>query len=148
MMENNPLSAARGGIGRWSMLALVMLLLLLAACSAVPPAQTDEQRIAERAKERWDALIDARLEAAFGYETPAYRKAHALRMYRARFGSAVTFTSAEVTRVEVEGDRARVMVLVGYATVSPSGDVLRIDRPVREVWVRSGDEWWHSIQSR
>ncbi|MBC9070387.1 hypothetical protein IAI53_00220 [Thauera sp. CAU 1555] len=121
---------------------------VVAACATTSVQQTDEERIAARAQQRWDALVDGAAERAYEFETPAYRETHSLKLFRSRLGSAVSFIGAEVKEVVVDGDVADVRIFMAYHTLGADGSLIRVDRPVRESWVRAGGEWWHSSSSR
>ena len=127
-------------------LAFVLLLLPLVGCESERglTGVTDEERVAARAQERWDALVDGSFDGAYQLESPALRAAYSSRAYRGRFGQQMRWTAAEVAEVDLDGDRANVRVMVSYFTLGPDGRPLENERPIFETWVREGGEWWHS----
>lgn len=129
-------------------LAAVLVALALASCSTERPLlrASDESVIAERAAARWSAMIERDFDTAYRYTTPAYRETHPVRLFRGRFGSQVAWTAARVENVTVDGDVARVRIWIVYQAVDPSGQPFENERPIEEVWIRAGGDWWHKME--
>lgn len=123
--------------------------LLSAGCAdfgAGPGAgASDAELLAERAKVRWDALIDGDFAKAYELESPGYRETTPLRLYSSRFGAQLRWDRVEVLEVmpDPEGDAATVTLLVEYTAMDPVGGVIQGQRPVEERWIKTGGEWWH-----
>ena len=108
-----------------------------------PLALSDEEQVAARAQERWNALVDGALEDAYLKESPAFREAYTLRAYRGRFGHQLRWIAAEVAEVAVDGDMASVRVMVSYVSLGPDGRPMEGERPLEEAWLREEGEWWY-----
>lgn len=119
-----------------------LMALLLVGCGSDAPTlveSTPEVAVEHRAQARWDALIAGDVEKAYGYTSPAYRSTRDLNQFRARFGTAVRHTGAEVSRVECDEERCSVMVMVTYEVPQlGTGNT----RALRETWIHSAGEWW------
>ena len=128
------------------LIALAALMsLMLVGCSQPPP--DDEEVVAQRSQERWDALVASDFESAYTYRSPAYREEtseieHIVGLSRRR----IVWISADVTAVECEEARCEVTVSVGYRADGAPGQMAGMEnvRPVREIWVRLEDQWWYS----
>lgn len=125
-------------------LMLLVTLLTQVALASVSQAQGDEEILTLRAEARWNALIEGGYDRAYQFETPAYRAAFSPRIFRTRLGQAAVWTSAKVTRVDIEGDRATVRIFIEYEALGANGVPYRNGRPIDENWLRVNGEWWHS----
>lgn len=67
-------------------------------------------------------------------------------MYRGKFGSMVAWQSAKVDSVFVDGDSAKVVVTIAYEAIGAAGELMKNSRPVNEVWVRVGGDWWYRVE--
>jgi predicted extracellular nuclease len=82
--------------------------------------------------------------AAYAFETPAYRESVTEAQYRAQFGSAARWQSAESRSVELDEDRAKVGLIVRYQTVAPAGGaVIPGERFMTERWIKVNEDWWY-----
>jgi hypothetical protein len=120
--------------------ALLMLLLIgLNSCGSSPPP---EEAVRERALERWQALMQRDMEKAYGYLSPGYRAVTSLDLYRARFGSAVRWTDANVKKVACTDKACDVTVNVHYQYMAPSVGMYEGEKPLEEKWVQVDKQWW------
>ena len=125
----------------------VVLLFGAVGCAHMPDSRTAEERVADRALERRQALIDGDFEQAYAYLSPGYRENVSLRGYRGRFGGAVSWTDAEVRDVECGAeDACTATVLLHYRVSMPRMDAREGQRPIEEQWVRSDGEWWFLLR--
>jgi hypothetical protein len=130
---------------------LVILALLTGVmsggCSEVegPQAVSPEQQLVERAEARWRALAEGDFEAAYAFESPAYRDITPLQRFRGQFGSAVAWKGAEVKRVELGESAATAKVLLNlrYSAHMPTGEPYETTQGVRENWMLADGVWWH-----
>ena len=116
--------------------------LLLAGCSALPPS-TAEAIVAQRAEQRWAALIDGDLEKAWEFTQPGYRAIVKQKDYRKRFGAAGQWKSVQIHGVQCEPERCTVKLRLTSLVMVPP----RINREVigylDEIWVRDEGQWWY-----
>ncbi|MBK1672614.1 hypothetical protein CKO35_04735 [Ectothiorhodospira shaposhnikovii] len=127
-------------------LVVLMVLFVATGCAGWQPApeQSAEERVAQRAQERRDALLAGDLEKAYSYLTPGYRANNSLPRYRARFGGAVSWKDASVRSVTCqEEDACTVTVMLTYRVAMPRMDAYENQRPMEERWVRVDGDWWH-----
>jgi hypothetical protein len=130
--------------------AVLAATLFMAACastgssvSKLPP----EQQVAERAEQRWQALIDKDWAVAHSLLTRGYREVHTLEAYQASFaGSQVAWDSVEVSTVECSSEErcvATVSVGVRGQGGVPGVPNLQQKQQISEVWLDTGDGWHH-----
>jgi len=127
-----------------NLLSVIITFLMIAACS--DPA-TPEQQVAERALERWQAIIDNDLESAYAFLSPAYRQAVPLTMYQGRLGQHVSWRDAEVKSVSCATDACDVAVQISYRYNMPNFEKLENSRLFKEKWIRIEDDWWYFEKS-
>lgn len=99
-----------------------------------------------RAEDRWRALIDGNLRAAYEFQLPSYRAVTPFEKFRAGFGRAVAWHMATAEEVSYDGPEvARVRVAVDASILPAStGDAIRSVTRLREVWLRRDGQWWYS----
>ena len=68
---------------------------------AVVVAATDEAQLKERVLARWKALIQRDFEAAYPFETPAYRAIYTPRQFLAQQGGQVDWRMANVKDIRL-----------------------------------------------
>jgi hypothetical protein len=112
------------------------LALVLAGCAA-SIVKTDEQVVAERAQERWNAVIAGDMDKAYQYISPAGRSTISLQGYKSKIKPgfhkgarvvAVKCGTPEVCDVELE---------VEYEFMGR-----RTKTPLPEKWVKQDGNWW------
>lgn len=109
------------------------------------PAE-DDAVLRRRAEDRWRALIDGDLRAAYEFQLPSYRAVTPFEKFRSRFGRAVAWHMATAEEVSYDGPEvARVRVAVDASILPAStGDAIRSVTRVREVWLKRDGQWWYS----
>lgn len=118
---------------------------LLAACATTGHKPSPEQLVQERAKARWDALLDDRIEDAWGYFTPGYRTGLSLAAYHRRLAARrILYTGAEVTGSTCSETSCKVKISVDFAVMGALPGVPRMDStsPVEEDWVFTAGDWY------
>lgn len=124
-------------------LALAVLAVAsLAGCAGMNTANTPEARVTERAQKRWQALIAGQFDKAYEYSTPSYRSNRTLAQFRGRFGSAVSWISAEVVDIECEPAKCAVKVKVTSKPLLPGTFGGTIDVHADETWLMEDGQWW------
>lgn len=100
--------------------------------------------IADRAKARWQALIDGDFERAYAFESPARRSVLSLQQYRGNFGNSVPWQLATVKSVEYDPDNvARVLLEIEYQPLVKGAENARGIRQMAERWLYSDGGWWY-----
>lgn len=128
-----------------SVLLLMLFGSVLAGCSSWN-TPNHEERLTQRAQERWSALVAGDFERAYEYETPGYRQVYSLQTFKNRFGQNVRWQDAKVRAVTLEGDVAEVRVLLSYKSLNLEGRLIEGERPVWERWLLVDGEWWYSAR--
>lgn len=126
-------------------LGLIFLCNLLTGCAHLSSMiSSDAELLTERAKQRWQALINKDWETAYNYELPAYRKTYDVNRYRAKFGRTVQWKAVEIVSVEVvkEAVLADVNLKLKYQFSLPDAEVIESDKPLKERWMKQEGEWW------
>ncbi len=138
MRPKHPLSVVLG--------ALLFLTTVVPASATESLAMSTEKGSAEdavrqRALERWNLLMEGRVESAYAYLSPGYRQAHSLARYSRTIQGVGLWKGAEVREVECEEKRCEVKVILDLAI----GGAEPVPAPVKESWIQldDGGDWWH-----
>ena len=130
--------------GRLALLTLLAASVLLSACAMTPAS--DDERVVERAQQRWDAVIAGDLETAYEFFSPGYRSTHSL----IDFGVAermrrVKRNSAEYVEHTCEESRCLVKFRVGFTVYQPVPGMPKYDSKsmVEDTWIKTNGEWWY-----
>ena len=118
---------------------------LLAACATTGNKSSPEQLVQERAQARWDALLDDRIEEAWGYFAPGYRTGLSVAAYHRRLAARrILYTGAEVTGSTCSETSCKVQITVDFAAMGALPGVPRMDStsPVEEDWVFTAGDWY------
>lgn len=124
-------------------LSMLMLALVVSGCASLK-LSTAENRLAERAEQRWHALIAGDFDQAYEYETPGYRSVYSMKAFQNRFGRHIRWQDVTIQSVSVSDDMAEVQVMIAFKTLTPEGRVIEGFQPVRERWQLVRGEWWFS----
>ena len=128
-------------------LFLVFVMLQVAGCTNnVEQEVSAESRVKTRAAERWQALIDGRLETAYTYEAPEYREVYTYKQFARKFHGGGFWTKAEVEDVSCKKDKCVATMRI-YVTirVGRGFGVTKANSLLKEQWIQdavSGD-WYH-----
>lgn len=124
----------------------LLAVLFLAACQ--PASEPDPAHV--RAQARWDHLIAGEYAKAWEYFTPGYRETSPVEQYVASIQQRpVKWEEAEVLSSECEDSRCDVVVEIGYSVPGARAglDTVQPSRPVRETWIFSDGQWWHTPEN-
>ncbi len=127
----------------------VVLVLAIAGCASAPASKqlAPEEIVAERAQQRWDALMGGRWDEAYGMLTRGYRDAHNLDSYRANFlGGLVNWKAVRVVRVTCDSPERCIATLdVDYELKGGMPGVPRLEttQQLEETWLDVGEGWLH-----
>jgi hypothetical protein len=115
-------------------------LALLAACATVESRPATEV-VKERAQARWNALVSGDAKAAYAYFTPATRKTLKPEDYASSIKKGF-WKSVTVDRVEC----ASADLCTADSTVVYEHRLGRVKTPLRETWIREGQNWWYALK--
>jgi len=122
----------------WARIATCALLVaMVAGCAALGVGEPREL-VAERAKERWDAVIAGDLRKAYGYISPAGRTVVPYEAYEKSIRKGF-HKAARVTEVRCTGpELCEVTLEIEYVF---SGRQMKT--PFFEKWVKQDSQWWY-----
>jgi hypothetical protein len=124
---------------------MTLVLLVITGCATLGGANTEET-VKQRVAERWNALIDGRLETAYSYETPEYREVYSYSDYRKTVYGVGKWRKAEVEALNCTGKNCVVTIVVYVNIVFARGlGSTETHSSVREQWIQSSTtgEWYH-----
>jgi hypothetical protein len=108
-------------------------------------SKADEALLKERVLARWQALIKGDFDAAYQFETPAYRAVYTPDQFRYQFGNQTLWRMANVMNIHYDDPIvARVQVEVAYRYAEPEKGrgVQSMTHQVSETWLRKEGQWW------
>ena len=126
--------------------AAVLVLALVAGCAAVgggltkdSPAAVKESAVAERAKARWQALINRNYQEAYGFFSPASRSTTPLPAFQAKIGP-IEYRSVNIDKVEcvVEVCTVKLTLTYDYPPAKAKSVVTLLD----ENWIIDQGQAW------
>jgi len=125
------------------MLTAVMIGIGVAGCAGTGTDSTavatvePEKIVAERAAQRWNALIKRDFSGAYEYLSPGTRERITQQAYAARIGGG-TWKRANVESVRCEQEKCDVQVALEYSY----RDMKSIETILPEIWLLQGENWW------
>lgn len=113
-------------------------LVAVAGCAGTPATpRTPEQIVAQRAQERWDALVTGDVAKAYGYLSPGTRQVVTLVGYASSIRLGF-WKKGRVDKVECpQSDRCEVHVTIEYVRGGT------IATPISEAWGLADGNWWY-----
>lgn len=108
--------------------------------------KTDEAVLKERVLARWQALIQRDFDAAYQFETPAYRAIFTPRQFRLQYGGQIDWRMANVKDIHYDDPivaKVKVEIAYRYAEPERSDQVWDMTRELGEIWLRKDGQWWH-----
>ena len=124
---------ARGVLGR---LSVGMLAVAMWGCATVP--SNPEAELKQKAQARWDALVKGDFIAAYGYMSPGSRSIISASEYTSSLRAGF-WKSAVVEKVECgSAQSCDVSATIEYEHLGR-----RTKTPLRETWIREGQDWWY-----
>ena len=104
----------------------------------------EEAELRERVQARWNAVLEGKLDKAYTFETPEYRKAHSEQEYRAEFGRQVRWHVATLKDLRYDrADEVEAVITLDYSFALPgSAQLVRTSSDITERWVYSDHQWW------
>lgn len=144
MAEVRGKGIARFGQLLWARGVAVAAGAMLAACAtmggvtAESPLEAKQAAVTERAKARWQAVIDGEVEKAYGYLSPGSKAVTTFDNYRAR-ARLSGFRAADIESVACETEACKVKVRVVLDHRLMTG----LTVPVEETWVLENGQYWY-----
>jgi len=131
---------------RWSITLICWMLITtcLSCTSAIKPQKIPESEILrKRVTEYWALKVKRDFDKTYAYEVPSYREKVTMVDYIMSQGQVIRFTDAEIKEMDVDGDRAKVEVLVRFNYQIPKFKIKTSGDFIREKWVKFKEEWYH-----
>ncbi len=136
-----------------ALFSLALGLSLIAPTRADTPAGLSAEQAAaleERVRERWQTLIDHDWAKTWEFSTPTFRGIFPKSLYVHNFSYAVQWELTSVEVVDYDADAAVASVVAGVMSVptkqtsSASRALGALPTTIREKWIFTDGEWWHS----
>jgi hypothetical protein len=116
------------------------LVLVLASCAGVP-GRSAEEVVKERSQARWNALIAGEFAKAYSFASPGSKQVTPEIDYEKKLRRGF-WKSAKVDKVECKTDESCDVSL----TIEYEFKGMRTTTPLKETWVREGNEWWYVLR--
>jgi hypothetical protein len=132
--------------GKLRYLSAIFAAALLSACAGPGTAPSAEERVAERAMERWRLMIAEDFAAAYEYLSPAQRTVATAMDYQRRFlVTNVRWTDAQLLDVECEAEACAARIRLDITVIKPLPQVPSFDnsQTISEQWISAEGEWWY-----
>ena len=104
------------------------------------PAALKEKVVAERANDRWQALIKRDYKAAYEYLSPASRQVTSLTKFQAQF-AAIEYRAVTVEKVQCTAEVCKVALRLTYDY--PPAKVRGVVTPLDEDWILDQGQAWY-----
>lgn len=105
---------------------------------------TVEERVGNRAVERWHALMAGDFKKAYGYLGPGYRSAVPLAAYEAKLTAAqVIWKKVNLKAVKCEQELCTVDLGLDYRPKVKGFEAYQLQNNLTEKWVKVGNQWWY-----
>jgi hypothetical protein len=127
------------------MSVVAVMVLVLSACATTPEAQAkkDEEIVAQRAQERWNLLVDGRVESAYDYLSAGYRQVTPYSHYMKTVKGVGLWKSAEVQAVNCQEDVCKADVKIHMEIRHPMmRSPARTENILVEQWLKDKDGIW------
>ena len=137
--------------------ALLLAVLLVSLTGLPVRAETPEglsekqlEALQQRVRERWQTLIDHDFAKTWEFSTPTFRGIFPKSLYVHNFSYAVDWELTSVEVVDYDADAAVASVVTGVMskstkqTSSASRALGAVPITIREKWIFTDGEWWHS----
>ena len=126
------------------LLALLLTATFITACATVPG--TSDSFIAERAQDRWDALLAGDYETAYSFYSPGYRSGTSVFDFAFTIKSRrVLWTSAQYKEHNCLENSCTVLFDIGFRVNMPAPGLDKWDGSdvIKEKWVKTNGQWWY-----
>jgi hypothetical protein len=126
-------------------LLMFCVVMTLSACALDPAARAraDEEVVSKRAMERWNLLIEGRLESAYNYLSSGYKAVTPYSHYQKTVKGQGLWKAATVENVQCEAESCEVKVKLELEIHYPlMKNAVHTDSVVIERWVKSQNGVW------
>ncbi len=128
-------------------LLLVFVMLQVTGCANNAKQEVSAESIVKtRAAERWQALIDGRLETAYTYESPEYREVYGYKQFTRKINGVGLWSKADVEDVSCKKDKCVATMRI-YVTIrlGRGFGVTKANSLLEEQWIQDAvsGEWYH-----
>lgn len=107
--------------------------------------QKPEEAVRQKSTERWQALIEGRLETAYEYETPEYRELYSLTDFKKKTRGVGIWQKVDVENVTCETEKCDVTVRIYVKMKFGSGSKkTETNGQATENWIlHTTGRWYH-----
>jgi len=127
----------------WGLLSLIVF--VMGGCAEFVK-KSPEEVVHQRVNERWKALIEGRVEKAYGYETPEYRELYALVDYSKTVHGVGSWKKVDIEKIECVQDKCVASIII-YATIKlgMGFEAVESDARAKENWIHhsTSGQWYH-----
>ena len=126
------------------LLTLMMASVFLTACATAPGSSGNF--MAERAQDRWDALLGGDYAIAYSYYSPGYRSSVSVVDFEIEIRTRrVQWVSAEYMDHSCDESVCTVQFKLGYKVAQPVAGIPVWESfdTIDEKWVKTEDQWWY-----
>lgn len=131
-------------ISRFHLLVCLLLSVALISCTenndvVMPGLSADELAVL-----RWEALIERDFEAAYEFETPAFRSTYSAGLFSAQYSGILDWKEIKLIGSE-EISSEQITVQLELTFLLNEGEVFEqlIPSSISESWLLVDDQWWH-----
>jgi len=112
------------------------------------PSSKRSEALERRVQEYWNLKIHDDLAKAYAYEDPDSLKGVKLTDYIKKTGSGVRLLGAEVGNTEINGNDAKVTVILRYLwTFTSEAPEKGFKTPFFDFWTYRNNNWYHIYRS-
>jgi hypothetical protein len=102
-----------------------------------------EEAVAQRATERWQALVKGQLIKAYEYNTPGYKALVTPESFIGRTGIAGRWLGAEVIRVECAQPKScKAVIRLDFQALFSGRSTDKLSTHIDETWLLEDGQWW------
>ncbi|MCK5354289.1 MAG: hypothetical protein KAJ63_04175, partial [Methyloprofundus sp.] len=124
---------------------LSLIMLMIGGCSEFTESNPEEM-VRQRVNERWAALIEGRLETAYGYESPEYRELYPFTEYRKAIRGVGAWKKIDIETIVCEEKKciANIIIYVRI-NVGMGFGVVESNARAKENWIHhsTSGQWYH-----
>ena len=129
---------------KYLVLVAVFVVVIVGGYALWQSTITVEERVGERAVERWHALMKGDFKKAYSYLGPGYRSATPYPVYEAKLRSSlVEWKKVDLKSVKCELELCTVEIDLDYRQTIKSFEAYQLQQKLAEKWVKVDNQWWN-----